>query len=228
MAPDDIVPPPATPHLTWLGATKPHDKVLPAGTARAILARPVVIEELADGAVIALGSDGDTVRATRRQQVLGPGAHPEFNDLWGWIAEREERLARALGRRLVLFGAWCAATRTVRHDALPDWLVVHDVHERATGRFWSVDRRNALCRELDLATAPELARMKTDVPALVERLRTAPSALGSGHPAGLVVRLEQGDHLVERAVVTRAEVADAPDEPSTRKTLARNALATAQ
>jgi len=224
MASDDLVPPPASPHLTWLGQGKPHDKVLPAGTARAILARPVVIEELADGAVIGLASDGDTIQVSRRQHVLGPGAHPEFQTLWGWVAEREERLVRALGRRLVLFGAWCAVTHTVRHDALPDWLVVSDVYERGPGRFWSVDRRNTLCRELGLAAAPELARAKTDVPALVERLRTTASALGAGPPAGLVVRLEQGDHLVERAVVTRAEVADAPDEPSTRKSMTRNQL----
>jgi len=175
MGTDELVSPPATPHLTWLGASAPHDKVLPAGATRAILARPVVIEELADGALVGLGSDGDTVQVWRRQRLLGPGAHPEFNALWGWIAEREERLARALGRRLVLSGAWCAVTRTVRHDALPDWLVVGDVLERADGRCWSVDRRDALCRELGLATAPAITRKKTDVPALVELLRTTPS-----------------------------------------------------
>jgi hypothetical protein len=49
--------------------------------------------------------------------------------------------------------------------------------------------------------------------------------LGSGTLAGLIVRLEQGDHLVERAVLVRQEVADAPDEPSARKSLERNTLA---
>lgn len=222
---DDIVPPPATPHLTWLGTGKVHDKVLPSGVARALLSRPVVIEELADGALIGLSSDLDAVRVERRQHVLGPGAHPEFNLLWGWLAEREERLVRGLGRARVLFGAWCHATHAVRHDALPDWFIASDVFDRASGKLWSADRRNALCQELGLAVAPEIARAKTDVASLVERLATAPSALGSGHPAGLVVRLEQGDHLVERAMIVRAEVADAPDEPSTRKTLGRNALA---
>lgn len=218
-----LLPPPATPHLIWLGASKAHDKVLPAGVARAILARPVLIEEHADGATIGLSSDGDSVRVERRQQVLGPGAHPEFQTLWGWLAEREERLVRALPP-IVLFGQWCYATHGVRHDALPDWFIASDVFDRATAKFWSVDRRNALCRQLELAVAPEVARTKTDVGSLTARLTTTASALGAGHPAGLVVRLEQGDHLVERALILAPAAADAPEEPSTRKTLERNWL----
>ncbi len=219
----DLALAPAPPHLAWLGTGKAHDKVLPAGVARAILARPVLIEERADGATIALSSDGDSVRVERRQQLLGPGAHPQFQTLWGWLAEREERLVRALGP-IVLLGEWCYATHGVRHDALPDWFIASDVFDRATAKLWSVDRRNALCRELELAVAPEVARMKTDVGSLTARLATSASLLGAGHPAGFMVRLEQDDHLVERALILAPAAADAPEEPSTRKTLGRNQL----
>ena len=94
-----------------------------------------------------------------------------------------------------------------------------------TGRYWTADRRNTLARDLGIATAPELLRNKTDLATLKTRLAETPSALGGGSPAGLVIRLESGDHLVERALLMRADLADAPADPATHKTLARNALA---
>jgi hypothetical protein len=221
-----LAEPPATPHLAWLSKRAPRDKVLPEGVVRALLARPVLLEEQPDGVLIGIDfPDGESARVHRRGHLIGPGAHPQFHSLWGWLAEREAALARALGDKRVLFGQWCFATRAVRHDALPDWLIVSDVFDHESGRFWSAERRNALARQLGLATAPEVAHAKVDLKALVQRLGETASALGAGGPAGFVVRLEQGDHLVERAQLVRAEVADEPDDPSTKKTLGRNALA---
>jgi len=222
-SPTELTPPPS-PHLAWLGRSKPHDKVLPPGVARAILSRPVLIEEYPDGAVLGFASDGDTLTPYRHQKLLDPATHPQFHSLWAWLAEREEPIVRRIGTRLMLFGAWCSATHAVRHDRLPDWFILTEVIESETGKTWTADRRNALAKELSLATPGELARTKTDVASLTERLPT-PSALGAGPVAGLIVRLEQGDHLVERAVLVRQEVADAPDEPSARKSLERNTLA---
>lgn len=224
--PTDLVEPPATPHLAWLGKARPRERVLPDGVARAILARPVVVEEQPDGALIGIDfPDGLAPRVERRGHVLDYGAHAQFQTLWGWLAEHGDALLIGLGRERVLFGEWCFATHTVRHDALPDWLLVTDIFDRPSGRYLSVDRRNALVAHMDLHTAPEVLRSKVDLKALATRLSTSESLLGSGQPAGLVVRLEQGDHLLERARLLRADVADAPSDPTTRKTLERNALA---
>jgi len=221
----DLVEPPATPHLAWLGKSRPRGKVLAAGLARAILARPVIVEEKPDGALIGIDfPDGLTPRVTRRAQVLGQGAHPQFQPLWGWLAAHEEALSRVLGQDRVLFGEWCFAQHAVRHDVLPDWFFVTDLFDRKSGRFLAADRRNALAAQMALVSAPEILRTKVDLKALAARLNASESALGHGRPAGLVVRLEQGDHLIERAQLVCAEVADAPDEPATRKTLERNAL----
>lgn len=218
--------PPPTPHLAWRGRSKPRDKVLAPGVARALLSRPVLIEEHPDGALIALTADPHTelVTAHRRQAVLGPNAHPQFHTLWGWIAEHEATLARHLGDRYALFGAWCHATHATPYRALPSWFIAVDLLDRESGRFLSAELRDRRLHDMGLVAAPEVARVKTDLADLEKRLDTTPSALGAPHVAGLVVRLEQGDHLVERAVLLNAAVADAPEDPSPRKTLERNAL----
>lgn len=223
--PNNLIEPPITPHLAWLGKSRPRDKVLPPGVARAILARPVVVEEQPDGALIAIDfPDGQSARVSRRAHVLDYGAHAQFHTLWGWLMEREAALLDVLGRERVLFGQWCYATHSVRHDGLPDWFIVMDVFERSSGRFLSVDRRNVLARRAGLVVAPELLRSKVDLETLTTRLASTDSLLGHGRPAGLVVRLEQGEHLSEQAQLVRAELADGPADPTTKKSLERNAL----
>lgn len=222
----DPVPVPVVQHLAWLAPGKPKDKLFSEGEARAILSRPVVIEEKPDGALVAIDSpDGLTLRVHHRGALLGPSAHPQFQPLWGWLAEREDALTRLLGKERVLVGEWCWATHAVRHTALPDWFVASDLYDRKAGRWLSVDRRNAALRGTGLTALPEVARQKIDPKTLAGWLESHASAFGGKHPAGFVVKLEQGDHVVERALVVRAEVAQAHDEPSTRKTLERNAIA---
>ncbi len=226
----DLVPYPPPVHLAWLGTApavkgRTRDTVLTEGVARAILARPVVVEEKPDGALIGITSDGDTLHVQHRSAVLTQPAHAQFQPLWGWLQTFQSDLVKRLGKTLVIYGEWCFATHTQRHDALPDWFLAVDVLDRTTGQFWSATRRNALARELGLATAPEVLRNKVDLATLRARLADTPSALGSGSPAGFTIRLESGDHLVERAQLIRADVATAPSDPATHKTLARNALA---
>jgi len=222
----DIVPYPPPVHLAWLGSAKgrARETVLPVGAARAILARPVVVEEKPDGALIGISSAASGLQVQHRSALITHPAHPQFQPLWGWLQTYQDELARRLGASLVLFGEWCFATHTQRHDQLPDWFLAVDVLDRTTGRYWTADRRNMLARDLGLATVPEVLRNKVDLATLRLRLADTPSALGSGSPAGFTVRLESGDHLVERAQLMRADVADAPADVATHKTLARNAL----
>lgn len=238
--PADLVPYPPTVHLAWLGSAKARARatVLPEGAARAVLARPVIVEEKPDGALIGIAfPDGQAPRVQHRSAVLTHPAHAktegsrsaafavQFQPLWGWLQTFQGELAQRLGKNLVLYGEWCFATHSQRHDQLPDWFLAVDVLDLTTSRFWTVDRRNTLARDIGLAVAPEVMRNKTDLATLHLRLADTPSALGTGSPAGFTVRLESGDHLVERALLIRADVADTPGDPATHKTLARNALA---
>ena len=76
----DLVPYPPPVHLAWLATTpaikgRTRDTVLTEGVARAILARPVVVEEKPDGALIGIASDGDALHVQHRNALLTQPAH---------------------------------------------------------------------------------------------------------------------------------------------------------
>lgn len=220
---------PHTPHLLWLGEGSPReDKLLSPGEAQVFLATSVVAEEKVDGANLGLsiGPDG-RIRAQSRGSYLAPGrSHAQWNLLWPWIAQREQSLAAALGRGLMLFGEWCYALHTIPYLELTDWLLAFDVYEQASGRFWSSERRNALAHELGLHTAPEVFRGRlalNQVPGLIGR-----SALGAPRMEGVYFRRERDGLLERRAKVVGAEFKQQLDEHWTRRALVTNRLRTSR
>ncbi len=216
---------PHTPHLAWLGEGAPRqDKVLTADEARALLAQPVVVEEKIDGANLgfSVSPDGELRMQNRGDYLRAEHLPPQFRTLSGWLAPRAVRLADALWPDLMLFGEWCYAVHSVRYDRLPDWFVGFDVYDRAAGRFWSADRRNALLAALGLASVPEIGRGRFTVEALVAKL--AHSAFGDVPAEGLYVRVEDAEWLRDRAKLVRAEFVQAIDEHWSRRALESNRL----
>lgn len=69
---------PHTPHLAWLGASKPRaDKVLDAEELRTFLASTVVVEEKIDGANLGFSIDGHgKLRGQNRGGVPRFGINP--------------------------------------------------------------------------------------------------------------------------------------------------------
>lgn len=130
----------------------------------------------------------------------------------------------ALWPHLTLFGEWCYAVHSVRYDALPDWLLGFDVYDRRQGRFWSVDRRDALLAELGLTPVPEVARGRFDEEALVE-MAEGPSAVGREPREGIYVRREVDGWLAQRAKLVRPSFVQAIDEHWSRRPLDCNRLA---
>jgi ATP-dependent RNA circularization protein (DNA/RNA ligase family) len=203
---------PHTPHLVWLGKGAPRDdKVLSAAEARALLTDKVVVEEKLDGANLgfSLGPDGK-LRVQNRGQYLVEPYSGQFARLSSWLAQHAEALLGALTPERMLFGEWCAARHSLDYGALPDWFLLFDVYDRATGRFWSTTRRNALARIAGLTTVPVISQGHTTLSALQQQVRSTPSHYRTGRPLeGLVVRRESADWCEARAKLVRPDFTQA-------------------
>ena len=138
------------------------------------------------------------LRAQSRGHYLDVGTGGQWRPLWRWLAERQDRLPRLLGRSLILFGEWCYAQHTVAYDALPDWFLAFDVYDRTEGRFWSRPRRDELIEDAGLHAVQLLGAGVFTVKSLEARL--GPSAVGSAPAEGLYLRWDEGDWLVARAL----------------------------
>lgn len=218
---------PRTPHLSWLADGAPRDdKVMSAVERSQFLANPIVVEEKVDGANIglSLGGGGD-VRVQSRGGYLGPGSHPQFQPLWGWIAERAHRLKDALRGGLILFGEWCFAVHSVRYSELPDWFLGFDVYDPSQGRFFSTARRNRLLSSVQVTPVPQISRGRFDANMLVEVLHTRRSALGAQTLEGLYLRNESDDWLNARAKLVRADFLQGIEEHWSRRRIEPNRLA---
>lgn len=199
---------PRTPHLVVLGSLEVRDdKVLPPEAANAFLNEDIVVEEKVDGENLGLSVvDGHVVAQSRGSYVESGGA--SFRGLASWIGPRASRIASEIGEDLILFGEWCAVRHSVPYDALPDWLLVFDVYDRRSQRFWPLDERDLLAESLGLALVPRLATGTFDLAALEQMLRT--SRIGCAPMEGIVLRHTHRPE--ERAKLVRPDFAQAIDE----------------
>jgi len=216
---------PHTPHLAWLGEGRPRDdKVLAPHDARELLSHEVVVEEKVDGANIGFSVDehGVLLAQNRGTYLSLEGGHGQWKPLKRWLAPRADELAAALFPDLMLSGEWCYAVHSVRYTRLPDWFLAFDVYDRASGKFWSVERRNELVATLSLAVVPVLASGRFDMAGL--RALLGSSRLTDGPAEGLYVRRDADRHLMSRAKLVRREFVQAIDEHWSKKALVPNAL----
>ena len=218
---------PHTPHLDWLGPGAPRDdKVLTPAEVRELLNGEAVVEEKIDGANLGLSLAPDgSLRAQNRGQYLYEPHAGQFARLAAWLAQHEAGLREVLTPELVLFGEWCALTHSIPYTALPDWFIGFDIYDRASGRFWSRERRNALLQRAGISAAPEVARGRLTLEALKRLLDGTPSAFGAPHVEGFVLRRDAGDWCAARAKLVRADFVQAIDTHWRRRAPAHNRLA---
>lgn len=221
----DFVKFPHTPHLTWLGSGSPRDdKVLDTAQRNAFLAKPLVVEEKVDGANLGLSvSPEGELRAQNRGAYIRRDVGGQFERLWQWLAPREADLFDTLGENLILFGEWCWARHSVSYADLPDWFLAFDVWDKRTQHFFSTTRRNALAHGLGLATVPALAQGAFDLTAIRSLLMQ--SKLGAPAPEGVYLRVENEEHLIDRAKLVRAEFVQAIGAHWSRGALQKNCVA---
>jgi len=217
---------PHTPHLMWLGPGHPRDdKVLGAQEVALLLATNVLVEEKIDGANlgISIGETGAVRVQNRGSYLAHDSCHPQFKPLFRWLEPRRDALVEALYPNLMLFGEWCWAVHTVRYTALPDWFLAFDVYDAAFEQFWSVRRRDELVARLGIALVPQVARGRFDLAGLLRLVGT--SCLGDTPAEGLYIRRDDGDHLLARAKLVRAEFTQAIDQHWSKRRLESNQLA---
>lgn len=205
---------PHTPHLAWLGKGTPRDdKVLSRAEAAALLDGEVVVEEKLDGANlgISLAPDGG-LRAQNRGQYLAPPFGGQFSRLPAWLVMHESGLLAVLQPALILFGEWCAARHSLHYDRLPDLWLLFDVYDRDAGRFWSVERRDALATTAGLRCVPRLAQGRFRLEQLKRLVANERSHSADGPLEGAVVRQDGGDWCSARAKLVRAEFTQAIDD----------------
>ena len=202
---------PHTPHMAWLASGAPRDdKVLSPAEVAELLAGDVVIEEKLDGANLGLSVSADGVlRAQNRGQYLLQPFNGQFARLGPWLAAHEDKLFDALGANLIAFGEWCAARHSLNYASLPDWWLVFDVYDRATGQFWSTARRDAWAAQLGLITVPKLHTGHVDMNQLQECVHVRHSQFRQGPLEGIVIRRENVEWLEQRAKLVRADFTQA-------------------
>lgn len=218
---------PHTPHLAWLGAGEPRDdKVLSSAEAAGLLAEPVVVEEKLDGANLGVSLDvAGGFRFQNRGQYLRPPYHGQFARLGAWLETHAETLFDAMTPNLLLFGEWCAARHSLNYDKLPDWWMVFDVYDRAAGRFWSGERRNALASAHGLTTVPTLVKAKLTLHDLVSLVQERSSAYRQGPLEGVVIRREGSDWTDARAKLVQPGFVQSMGEHWRHRPLEWNQLA---
>ena len=216
---------PHTPHLAWLAPGAPReDKVLAPDEVRSLLSGELIVEEKVDGANLGLSvaQDGALLGQNRGSYLDLSSPAGQWKPLQRWLATRRPALTQALAPDLILFGEWCYAVHSVRYTRLPDWFLAFDVYDRAQGKFWSVERRNQLTRQLQIATAPELGRGRFTLSQLKSLLGS--SKLTDGPAEGLYVRREEDGHLLARAKIVRAEFVQQIHEHWSKRRLEVNQL----
>lgn len=221
---------PQTPHIAWLGAGAPRDdKVMSAAQVADLLRGEVAVEEKLDGANLgfSLAPDG-SLRAQNRGQYLHQPFGGQFARLPDWLALHGANVQDALLNHgsgdLMLFGEWCAARHSLNYDALPDWLLLFDVYERSTQRFWSSQRRNALAAEIRLSTVPGVLRGRCTLPELKDVLIQQPSRFRQGVLEGVVIRRESDRWCESRAKLVREDFTQTMEEHWSRRKLTWNRI----
>lgn len=217
---------PHTYHLAWLAAGQPRDdKVLTPPEQADFLAGELIIEEKADGANLGISiSPAGELRLQNRGHYLEAPYSGQFSRLGQWLQAKEDLLFDHLADGLILYGEWCQAVHSMDYDSLPDWFLGFDVYDRRAERFWSTYRRDALLGELGLHSIYRVAREKTTLPALVERLTHSASHYRAGHPEGFYLRRENAEWLEHRAKLVRPDFTQAIDEHWSRRGIVANQL----
>jgi len=221
---------PSTAHIAWLADGAPReDKVLSPAEAEAFLTTAVSVEEKIDGANLgfSLCAEGK-VRIQNRGQHIDAPHTGQFGRLPDWLAMHGGAVQAALGLHadagLMLFGEWCAARHSLDYNALPDWFLLFDVYERATGRFWSSVRRNVLAAECGLATVPTLFQGHLTLADLKEMLDNVHSRYRAGRLEGVIIRRESSDWCDARAKLVRSDFTQTIGEHWSRRRLEWNRL----
>lgn len=156
--------------------------------------------------------------------ILTHGAHPQYQPLWPWLAQRQSQLHHALGSQFILYGEWCFAVHSIHYSALPDYFIAFDIYDQQAEKFFSVERRNSFTTSLGLTTSPILGQGRYSLSALQQLLLSTTSHFGVEPLEGIYLRRDSGPWLQDRAKLVRPEFVQAIDDHWTRHAFEKNSL----
>ncbi len=123
---------------------------------------------------------------------------------------------------MILFGEWCYAKHSVFYDGLPGWFVGFDLYDKSEGRFFSVERRNDLFEEMDIAGTPLVGRGRFTLSEL--KALFARSSFGGQPSEGLYLRRDCDAWLLQRAKLVRPAFVQSLEEHWSRAPVTPNRL----
>lgn len=204
---------PSTPHLAWLSPSEPReDKVLSETERRDFLSCILTVEEKIDGANVGISfCEKGELKAQNRGNYIDSGGqnHPQFNNLWPWIYERQHLFQAHLPKECIIFGEWTALKHSQFYTNLPDWFIGFDVYDRDVNRFYSVVKRNLLFEKLEITPVAKILAGKVSQEKVVSLLNTLKSVYGNPQVEGLYLRIDDGAWLDRRAKLVRPDFVQA-------------------
>ncbi len=217
---------PRTPHLFVMsGLNVRDDKVLSSEERSLFYANPIILEEKTDGANVGISfSSNGELRVQNRGNYIIPGFAPQFDKIWPWLSKRTEQLHETLKDRFVLFGEWCYAKHSIHYTKLPDWFLAFDIYDRQENQFLTVERRNAMLGNINIAVIQMVGNGIFAQNQLVKLLKKQPSTYCEGKMEGLYLRLEDERFLKLRAKVVQANFIQSISNHWSREKLVENRL----
>lgn len=217
---------PSTVHLMSSSSVSRLDKVMTDEERQRFLKQDIIVEEKLDGANIGISLDPTgKLRVQNRGSYLIEPYSGQFSRLPSWLAINAESLEKALQKRVILFGEWCAAKHSIEYTSLPDLFLLFDVYDLTEKRFWSVFRRDALATSVGLETVPKVEVEGVSLRVLTTLLEQKKSKFSNEHLEGFVLRVDCGLWNIERAKLVRQDFTQSIEEHWSKKRLTWNRLA---
>ncbi|KAI8910335.1 hypothetical protein EDD86DRAFT_205151 [Gorgonomyces haynaldii] len=202
---------PRTRHLFNLGAVTRDDLLLSEDEAEQFLRAAdqegytLAAEEKVDGANVGFRLQGEKIICQNRSHdEISQATHKQFAPLSSFIFQHQQDLMRVLSHNVILFGEWLFARHSVEYDQLPTYFIAFDLFDIQSKRFYSRDRFHLLLSQTKICTVARLNPLAWTKQALVELVHEK-SCYSRSKREGLVLRIDAGDWLVDKAKIVRPD-----------------------
>ena len=199
-----------------------------------IIKEYLVVEEKIDGANAGISFYNGELKLQSRGHFL-TGGHRErhFNLFKKWVNAFIVELYSVLGEKYIMYGEWMYAKHTIFYDKLPHYFLEFDVYDKENDKFLSTEKRKELLSSLVfLHSVPVIKegyfKNFNEIKDLVttslykskdwhinlkkiceERTLSYDLAISqtddSNLSEGLYIKVEKGDHVIERLKYVRQE-----------------------
>ncbi|MDO4321368.1 MAG: RNA ligase family protein [Lachnospiraceae bacterium] len=213
---------PTTRYLTFPNkGIERNDKLYSVDEMKELLRHQIIVEEKVDGANlgISFNTDGELCLQNRGNWLDEPYTG-QWRTLGGWLAPKVDLLFETLFDRYILFGEWCYAVHSVYYSMLPDLFIAFDVFDKLENKFFSVNERNKMLKNLPIVVVHQCGKgvySLKDLEYFFDK-----SFYGEDLCEGIYIRQDEGKWLKHRAKMVRKEFQQCISEHWSKKELKLN------